>query len=578
MVKCVYWGPNMLEIGMRQINIILESYSLLICFILFVYQMTNSGAKTKSDKWFSAMLVFNMLMIVGDLGDWVLGGVPGKLSFYAQYFINIIMYFSSSGLLLLSLFGWIITNIKEKTTVSDIWLRVGKLFAIGQVILAVTMPIHKIAYIDPVTNYYQRGDFFFLTQICPFAVYFMDVYMLIRHRKAFSKKEFLYLGIFVTIPAIAEIIQVATYIVTALNVSISLGLIMVFTFIHSQREFSNERKIKEIMINENRKLEELQELQENLSEQLIEVLCSAVEAKDKYTRGHSMRVARYAREIMRRFGCDEKAQTEAYYIGILHDVGKIRVDDRIINKDGKLTDEEYEKIKLHTVAGYQILRGVDVIPDLAVGARWHHERYDGTGYPNGLAGEDIPLVARVISVADAYDAMTSNRSYHKVMSQDIVREQISKGMGRQFDPKIAKIMLDMMDEDMQFEMKQSDYNRTVNILVVDDDDIVHKLVEHALIDENYILTSALSGHEAIDYLKEAEFDVCLLDMEMPDMNGFEVLDWIRHNTRKLKVIFITGDKSMPTIKKSEDYGVRDYVTKPINPSILRESINSVLMH
>lgn len=565
-------------LDMRQVNTILESYSLIICFILFIYQVTNNHTKGKSDKWFTAMIAFNMAMLVGDLGDWILGGVPGKLSFFAQYFISIILYFSSSGLLILSLFGWIIAIIREKTAISDIWFRIGKIFTIIQVVLAVTMPIHKIAYIDPATNFYQRGDLFFLTQICPVIVYFMDVYMVIRHRKVFSKRELAYLGIFITIPMISEIIQVATYIVSSLNVSISIGLIIVFTFIHSKREFDNERKIKDIMINENRKLEELQELQENLSEQLIEVLCSAIEAKDNYTKGHSMRVARYAREIMRRLGYDEETQNEAYYIGILHDVGKIRVDDRIINKNGRLTNDEYEKIKLHTVAGYQILRDVDVIPNLAVGARWHHERYDGTGYPNGLAGEDIPLVARVIAVADAYDAMTSNRAYHKVMPQDDVREQISSGMGKQFDPEVAQVMLDMIDEDLQFEMKQADYNRSVNILLIDDDEIVHKLVENALIDENYILTSALSGREGIEYLQESDFDLCLIDMEMPDMNGFEVLDWIRHNIRKLKVIFITGDKSLETINKSAKYGARDYITKPINPNILRESINSVLMH
>lgn len=562
----------------RYINITLESYSIVIGLVLLIYQLFNNRNKSKSDKWFTAMIISNILMLIGDLGDWILGGIPGRWNFYLQYFIDIILYYSASGFLLFSLFGWIISCIKEKTAISDIWLRIGQFFVFLQVILAVTMPLHKVTFIDPVTNQYQRGSFFFLTQICPFIVYFMALYMLVRHRKAFKKKEFIYLAIFVIIPAIAEIVQVTTYVVTALNVSIAIGLIVVFAFIHSQREFDSERMIKEITIKEKNKLEELQLFQENLSEQLIEALSSTVEAKDNYTRGHSLRVAQYAREIMYRLGGDEKAQTEVYYIGILHDVGKISVSDDIINNPGRLTDEEYEKIKLHTVAGYQILRDVDVIPDLAIGARWHHERYDGTGYPNGLAGEDIPLVARIISVADAYDAMSSNRSYHKIMSQDIVREQIRRGMGSQFDPKIARIMLDMIDEDMQYEMKQADFNRSINILIVDDDTIVHKLINNALIDESYILTSAYSGKEAVELLEESDFDLCLLDMEMPEMNGFEVLEWMRHNTRKLKVILITGDKSIETIKKSEEYGVRDYITKPINPVILREGIHSVLIH
>jgi len=289
-------------------------------------------------------------------------------------------------------------------------------------------------------------------------------------------------------------------------------------------------------------------------------------------------VAQYAREIMYRLGGDDKQQQEVYHIGILHDIGKISVRDEIINKNGKLTDEEYEQIKLHTVAGYQILREVDMIPDLAVGARWHHEKYDGTGYPNGLSGENIPLIARIISVADAYDAMTSNRSYHTVMPQSYVREQIEKGMGTQFDPKIAQIMLDMIDEDLQYEMRQFNYNRLTNILLIDDDPFFHNIVNHALSNENYIINVASSGEEGIELLKENKYDLCLLDMEMPGMNGFEVLGWIQKNIRKMKVIFLTGDKEMETIKKSEQLGAVDYLTKPINISILKETINGVLTH
>ena len=281
---------------------------------------------------------------------------------------------------------------------------------------------------------------------------------------------------------------------------------------------------------------------------------------------------------MLRLGGDEKAQREVFYIGILHDVGKISVKDEIINKKGRLTDEEFEQIKLHTIAGYQILRNIDVIPDLAIGARWHHERYDGSGYPNGLAGENIPLVARIISVADAYDAMTSNRSYHSTMPQEVVRNEIANGMGTQFDPKIAKIMLDMIDEDLQYEMKQVNFCKAINILMIDDDEVIHKLVENALLDENCTLTSAYSGKEGIALLKDNKYDVCLLDMEMPEMNGFEVLSWIRENVRRLKVIFLTGSKEIETIKKSEALGAVDYVTKPVSIAMLKQSIFSVLMH
>ncbi len=561
----------------RYVNTALELMSLMICLILLFYQLIERRSNNKTNKWFTFMVLCNSAMLVGDLCDWTLGGIPGAFPYYAQGIFSIVVYFAASGLLLFSLYGWLISYIRQKIDISPNWLRVGIALSAIQVLIALAAPIIRIAYIDA-DNYYQRGKLFPLTQVCPYIVYVLSLYLMIRYRRAFKKRERIYLGIFIVIPLFAELIQVMTYKYSTLNVACSLGLIMVFTFIQSERKLDDEYKVRGQIIDENKRLEELQQYQENLSSQLIDVLCSTVEAKDQYTRGHSQRVAQYAREIMYRMGGDEKVLQEVYYIGLLHDVGKISIDDSIINKKGRLTEEEYEQIKLHTVAGYQILKHVDVIPDLAIGARWHHERYDGTGYPNGLAGDNIPLIARIISVADAYDAMTSNRSYHKIMPQSVVREEISRGMGRQFDPAIARIMLEMIDEDIQYDMKQSNQNKVVSILLIDDDAVAHKLVQYSLLSENYSLSSAYGGREGIEMLQESKYDLCLLDMEMPDVNGFEVLKWIRKNNQKIKVIFITAERNIEVIRRSEELGADDYITKPINPKILKESIKSLTRH
>lgn len=561
----------------RYVNTALELMSLMICLILLFYQLIERRSNNKSNKWFTFMVLCNSAMLVGDLCDWTLGGIPGAFPYYAQGIFSIVVYFAASGLLLFSLYGWLISYIRQKIDISPNWLRVGIALSAIQVLIALAAPIIRVAYIDA-DNYYQRGKLFLLTQVCPYIVYVLSFYLMIRYRRAFKKRERIYLGIFIVIPLFAELIQVMTYKYSTLNVACSLGLIMVFTFIQSERKLDDEYKVRGQIIDENKRLEELQQYQENLSSQLIDVLCSTVEAKDQYTRGHSQRVAQYAREIMYRMGGDEKVLQEVYYIGLLHDVGKISIDDSIINKKGRLTEEEYEQIKLHTVAGYQILKHVDVIPDLAIGARWHHERYDGTGYPNGLAGDNIPLIARIISVADAYDAMTSNRSYHKIMPQSVVREEISRGMGRQFDPAIARIMLEMIDEDIQYDMKQSNQNKVVSILLIDDDAVAHKLVQYSLLSENYSLSSAYGGREGIEMLQESKYDLCLLDMEMPDVNGFEVLKWIRKNNQKIKVIFITAERNIEVIRRSEELGADDYITKPINPKILKESIKSLIRH
>lgn len=187
---------------------------------------------------------------------------------------------------------------------------------------------------------------------------------------------------------------------------------------------------------------------------VVKSLADAIDAKDTYTNGHSGRVAEYSREIAMRAGYSVQAQNDIYMMGLLHDVGKIGVPDAVINKPSRLTDEEFELIKNHPVMGARILKNIKEMPKLATGARWHHERYGGGGYPDGLAGEDIPEEARIIAVADAYDAMTSRRSYRGVMSQEKVRDEIEKGKGTQFDPRFADIMLAMIDEDTAYSMRE----------------------------------------------------------------------------------------------------------------------------
>ena len=193
---------------------------------------------------------------------------------------------------------------------------------------------------------------------------------------------------------------------------------------------------------------------EKLFFHVVQSLTDAIDAKDTYTNGHSKRVAAYSQEIAKRFGYDEKQLNDIYMMGMLHDVGKIGVPSAVINKPGRLTDEEFDIIKQHPVIGYNILENIEEMPSLSTGARWHHERYDGRGYPDGIEGDEIPEEARIIAVADAYDAMTSKRSYRDALPQEVVRSEIEKGRGSQFDPKFADIMLAMIDEDTNYMMRE----------------------------------------------------------------------------------------------------------------------------
>ena len=191
-----------------------------------------------------------------------------------------------------------------------------------------------------------------------------------------------------------------------------------------------------------------------LSQQTVLALAEAVEAKDTYTKGHSQRVAEYTRAIAEKMGYSESQLKDVYFIALMHDIGKIGVPDAVITKTDRLTDAEFVEIKKHPAIGYDILKQITELPGISEGARWHHERWDGRGYPDGLAGTRIPEIARIIAVADAYDAMTSNRSYRKSLPQAEVRRQIEENAGTQFDPNMAAILLGLIDADTEFVMHE----------------------------------------------------------------------------------------------------------------------------
>lgn len=358
------------------------------------------------------------------------------------------------------------------------------------------------------------------------------------------------------------------------------GIIMVIVHIQQivQESVAEEIRNKEYLEKEvARQTEALKKNQENMHNMLgqtITALSQTVDAKDRYTNGHSRRVAEYSRQLAIRMGKNEEEQEQIYYAGLLHDVGKIRIPDDIINKTGKLTEEEFNYIKLHPVTGYNILKGISGNPLLAAGAKFHHERYDGKGYPSGLAGENIPEVARIIGVADAYDAMASNRSYRSALSQEVVKSEIKKGKGTQFDPDIAELMLQMIEEDKEYRMRETN-SLHKNILVVDDEKINIKMIDDIMKDEPmYSMYSAQSGIEALRLMEHHAFDLVLLDIMMPEMDGFETLSRIRERF-DVPVVFLSGDKSFESMEKAQKLKVDEYITKPFLPLELQEVVHSL---
>ena len=326
---------------------------------------------------------------------------------------------------------------------------VAVLVAVG-IILLIISQFTGWYYTFDETNHYVRGPLFIISYAVPLASLFILLSAILDLFYQLSRGIRFSLMLFTIIPIVASIAQIFTYGISLTNISIVGTAVLLYIFalidINNTAERANQLEIEY--------LKKSQKRAQLLFEQTATALVNAIDAKDKYTHGHSSRVGEYSRKIAEYAGKSEQECQEIYYAALLHDVGKIGIPKDIINKEGKLTNEEYEVIKQHPVLGKQILSSISEYPYLSIGANHHHERYDGKGYPDKLKGEDIPEIARIVAVADAYDAMTSKRSYRDPIPQQKVREEFVKGAGTQFDPEFAKIMVHLIDLDEEYEMKE----------------------------------------------------------------------------------------------------------------------------
>ena len=189
-----------------------------------------------------------------------------------------------------------------------------------------------------------------------------------------------------------------------------------------------------------------QEENKKFIDEMVAAFAMCVDVKDKYTNGHSFRVAEYTKMFAEKMGYSKDELDDIHRIALLHDIGKISTPIDILNKPGKLTDDEFKIMKQHAANGYEILKGITVMPNLALGAGYHHERIDGKGYPRGLKGDEIPEIAQMIAVADCLDAMTSTRPYRKAMPLSKAISIITEISGTQLSSKVVDVFLQLVEE------------------------------------------------------------------------------------------------------------------------------------
>ncbi len=274
------------------------------------------------------------------------------------------------------------------------------------------------------------------------ATIFVHLFQYIRTEKN-KADRLLLIGLLAAILCIA-VETTSVYFVTLMSgLFVGAGM-LILLFVNIVRAIKNVQDIE--LKRQQSEIRKNQEQNEKMSLQMIQTLSTTIEAKDAYTRGHSYRVAQYAALIAEELGWTPEEILNLKRATHLHDIGKIGIPDPFLNKPAQLTDDEYNLIKKHTVIGAEILKDITLIPHAAEIARSHHERYDGKGYPDGLAGTEIPIHARIVAVADCYDAMNSRRIYRNALPPEVVYEEFRKNRGTQFDPEITDIFLKLLKE------------------------------------------------------------------------------------------------------------------------------------
>ena len=432
-----------------QADIMLVLSGICGIMMVFVYLTTTISLKRKV----SLMLLelSSMLLVISDRRAYIYRGDVSSLGWWMVRISNFLVFF----LTLVVIYGFNLYLIDLYTHEGGLKrpprrLKAARILLLIGMLMVVISQFTGFYYTFDAMNRYQRAPGFIICYAIPLAVLILQMSVILQYYKRLSLSIGRSLLMFTSLSVIASVFQMFMYGISLNNMTIvtMAALLYVFALQDMNREVERARHMEiEYYKEEQKKLHDM-------FEQTAEALATAIDAKDRYTHGHSTRVAAYSTQIAREAGKSDEECDQVYFAALLHDVGKIGVADAIINKEGKLTDEEFAEIKLHPVYGNQILSSIHESPYLSIGAHYHHERYDGRGYPEGLAGEEIPDLARIIAVADSYDAMTSKRSYRAPMPQKKVREELVKGMGTQFDPEYAKIMVQFIDQDTEYRMRE----------------------------------------------------------------------------------------------------------------------------
>ncbi|MCR4947123.1 MAG: HD domain-containing protein [Lachnospiraceae bacterium] len=426
----------------NQLNIMLVLCGVCATMVLLLLLTRFLSGSRKGILVFMELTALFLLWF--DRQAYIYAGVPGSKSYVMVRVSNFMVFFLTPAIVLgLTLYvaDWMRTEGKEKHI--PFRLRLCSSMAVLGMLLAVVAAFTNLYYYFDETNKYHRGNGFIISYIIPVICPFIVFSVLIQYRKVFTRIMFRSLMIYTFAPLFFGILQIFTYGISIVNMS--MVMVSIFLYISTYLDINNTvSEAHEIQI---RDFLGRQTQMYRIFDQTATAFVSAAEKKDEYAKGTAQRTAAYAKKIAEYAGKSVEDCNKIYYAALLHDIGLLGIPDEILKNDSDLKKREMDIMQQKPLISYEILSKITEYPFLSLAARYCHEKYNGTGYPDGLKGKDIPEVARIIAVANTYVAMTSRKRYRDAKPTFLAREVFVEGAGEEFDPEFADIMVKIIDSE-----------------------------------------------------------------------------------------------------------------------------------
>ena len=438
-------------------NISFSIAALAIAVILLLIVILNYSTSNIVNKRYKYLLISAIVMIALNIVTVVTNDNAAYIPELFNMALNGLYFFSGAVVAVFFLYYCISISLRESKPSHKKAIYIVSVTVLGLYLISLIVNNWTGFYFHYENNVYTGGPAYIFVNAVSLLYIFYAIGMLIVKRKMFNINQLICTALFFLSFIVSFVLQLTVFKTTLLSdFGCALGILIVFFSIETPDYVKLTKTLDELnelkasleiqVANRTLELDNEKKSYEELTLETLSSLARMIDAKDHYTVGHSFRVASYAKALAQELGKSYQECEQIYFAGLIHDVGKIGINESILTKPGKLTDEEYETIKAHSTLGGDILKGNKKFPIFEQVARSHHERYDGRGYPDKLKGEGIPFEARIVSVCDSFDAMTSDRSYRKALSDKVAIKELIDNKGTQFDPELVDAFLRVIDK------------------------------------------------------------------------------------------------------------------------------------